>query len=181
MRSNSFAGWRFPPRIKTGRQSTLERRYARKPFSDLGQVQRIVEIILNSYVDDFDSMRWEECESQRLTYQTLEADDENFPEQYTIAIPQSKGDVIDTVEEVIQEANAIYEQELDEFQNVYFDKHLYQPLLADDPEFESLNPAGLNRSERKFVDDLRDFIREDGLYHPLPWRFDARCQNLMLP
>lgn len=130
-------------------------------FSDVDQVQRVVEIILKSYVDNFYSHRRQAWESERLTSQSLDIEDENFPAEYTISIPQSKDGVIETVDEVISEANAMYEQEVDGFPSVYFDKHLYQPLLTEDLDFESIQPTGLNSGERRFVEDLREFVQSD--------------------
>ena len=44
--------------------------------------------------------------------------------------------------------------------NVYFDRHLYQPLLAEhqDDKLRSA-PPGLKSGERKFVEDLRAYCR----------------------
>lgn len=127
-------------------------------FRDLGGIQRVVETILRSYIDEFYGAKRNRWESQRLSYHTLGGEDENFPAQYTITIPKSKDDVIEMVKEVVEGASEVYERELDDFPNVYFDKHLYQPLLVDDPEFESITPVGLNEGEKKFVEDLRDYV-----------------------
>lgn len=130
-------------------------------FSDLNDVQRIAGIILKSYIDKYYSRKQEEWENQYLSYQTLDTGDENFPEHYTLTIPESNEKVIETVTEIVEEATEVYERNLDDFPNVYFDKHLYQPLLATDPRFESISPVGLNDSEKQFVEDLRDYIRSE--------------------
>jgi hypothetical protein len=45
---------------------------------------------------------------------------------------------------------------------IWFDKHLYQPLLYLDTSIVEISPAPLNRGERQFVEDLNAF--HDG--HP---------------
>lgn len=130
-------------------------------FNDLAGVQHIVEIILKSYVNEFYSQKQEAWESQHLSYHTLDAEDENFPEHYTLTIPESNEAVIETVTEVLKESTEVYERDLDDFPNVYFDKHLYQPLLTTDPRFESISPVGLNDREKQFVNDLRNFVHNE--------------------
>ncbi|WP_254810781.1 DEAD/DEAH box helicase family protein [Natronosalvus amylolyticus] len=130
-------------------------------FSDLEDIQRLVEILLKSYVDEFYSQKQESWESQHLSYQTLDAEDRNFPDNYTLTIPESNEAVIETVTEVLEEATEVYERDLKDFPNVYFDKHLYQPLFTTDPQFESISPVGLNNGEEKFVEDLRDYVQND--------------------
>ena len=43
--------------------------------------------------------------------------------------------------------------------NVYFDRHLYQPLLIERGGKVESTPKGLNKSEQQFVRDLRDYCR----------------------
>jgi hypothetical protein len=127
-------------------------------FDELDSVQRTVEVVLKTYLDAFYNTKRDEWESRYLEYQTLDETDENFPDNYTLTIPESNEEAIQTVKSVIEEADAVYEQDRSDFPNVYFEKHLYQPLLATDSRFEAISPTGLNEGEAKFVRHLRDYV-----------------------
>jgi hypothetical protein len=45
---------------------------------------------------------------------------------------------------------------------IWFGRHLYQPLLYLDQKIVEISPAPLNKGERLFVEDLKDFHDNDG-------------------
>jgi hypothetical protein len=90
----------------------------------------------------------------------LTADDNNINfEEYTLKVNEDEPlmiaeikSVIETkLEEIYKEYSGTY------FANVYFDRHLYQPLLSESSEID-ISPAGLNEGEQIFVKDLRQYL-----------------------
>jgi len=77
---------------------------------------------------------------------------------------------------MISKVKSIVESELDKIykefnnpndyiNNVYFDRHIYQPLLAEpslaDSNTITISPQGLNEGERKFIEDLKNYLESN--------------------
>lgn len=129
-------------------------------FSDTFLLQDIALSILRRYVDNYYRLKKEKWESDNLSPIPLSKESELF-QDYTIYIPRSEKKLIDTVQEFISEGERLYKEDLDIPPNVYFDRHLYQPLLVQRKEEIKSSPAGLNESEEKFVKDLKAYCREN--------------------
>jgi len=81
---------------------------------------------------------------------------------YYLFIREDKKDLIKTIEELIE--NNIEEVRKNFYENgiknVYFDRHLYQPLLSESNEVQ-MSPVGLNEGERTFIEDLRKYFKKN--------------------
>lgn len=60
------------------------------------------------------------------------------------------------IQKLIADAEALYRQESAELPRLYFDRHLYQPLLVEYGDDVSTTPPGLKPSEAQFVGDLKE-------------------------
>ena len=83
----------------------------------------------------------------------------NQIEKYKNLIKQIKEDLID--KDKIDEIKNILK--LDDFHTIYFDKHLYAPLLVYSKTWENIKsiPVKLNEGETKFVKDLKNYLSLD--------------------
>ena len=71
--------------------------------------------------------------------------------------------LIEEIESLIADCSALYESETDSLPRIYFDRHLYQPLLVENGGKQlNMSPPGLNPSEQRFVKDLRAYWTEKG-------------------
>ena len=92
----------------------------------------------------------------------LRKDHENMDFKYLIKV-QDDPQLLEAVEYTLdEENNEIYgENDNDHIKNVYFNRHLYQPLLAELADIKrkplKFSPAGLNDGEQRFIDDLRKY------------------------
>ena len=113
-----------------------------------------------------------EWELPHLKYRTLEGDDTNFlgvkespyKGYYCILIDKSQEDIVAKPEELkfaIQKGD-LKPWKFRGMKAIWFSKHLYQPLLYLDNQTVEINPALLNKGERRFVEGLKVF--HDG--HP---------------
>jgi len=54
--------------------------------------------------------------------------------------------------------DALYERETGAPPRVYFDKHLYAPLVTQENDVATYSPPGLNTGERTFIEHLRSLL-----------------------
>jgi len=131
-------------------------------------LQEAVTNILRKYTDDFYRIRREGWESHRMVYRKLDESDPNFslnrqfaregkPGGYVVRVQKSKTELMSAVQKLIADAEALYKQESVELPRIYFDRHLYQPLLVECGDKVKTAPPGLNESEAQLVHDLKDY------------------------
>jgi hypothetical protein len=117
----------------------------------------------------FSKRQWE---LPHLEYQDLKTDDPNFPTgneehpagYYRILIDQSEEEIVHKLR-ILKEQIEKGELKPWEFRGmkaIWFDRHLYQPLLYLDGNIVEISPVVLNRGERQFVEDLKTFHDNDG-------------------
>ena len=134
--------------------------------------EEIAVSLLKKYSERYYTFRKREWELPHLEYRDLEGDDPNFlcvkesPDEgyYRILIDKSQEEIVAKLGE-LKAAIAKGDLKPWEFQGmkaIWFDKHLYEPLLYLEQNVVEISPAPLNKGERMFVDDLKVF--HDG--HP---------------
>ncbi|HPC83638.1 MAG TPA: DEAD/DEAH box helicase family protein [Thermoanaerobaculaceae bacterium] len=130
--------------------------------------QEIALALLRKYVDRYYTFRKREWELPHLEYRDIGADDPNFPcivretgpeYGYRILIEESKQDIVAQLSRLKAaiEKRDLKAWEFRGLQAVWFDRHLYQPLLFLDGGVVEISPAPLNKGERRFVEDLKAF------------------------
>ncbi|MEA3407333.1 MAG: DEAD/DEAH box helicase family protein [Chloroflexota bacterium] len=132
-------------------------------FADVEQLQRIALMILRKYVDNFYTRAHRRWEQSQLAYQILDEDDENLVSMYEARVKRSAARFLQTLREMCDDP-ILYEREDNKLPRVHFDRHLYLPLLVEDPGDEptvKYSPPGLNEGERNFVRALRDYFATD--------------------
>ena len=82
---------------------------------------------------------------------------------YRILIDKSRDDIVAKLGELktaIEQGN-IKALNFEGMKAIWFEKHLYQPLLYLESNIVEISPAPLNKGERQFVEDLKDFHTND--------------------
>ena len=149
-------------RVLTGQKYTLQAaKYKVEPssFDSLLSLQDLVIRILKNYFDRSYSSKRNGWEKDNYDLVPLKEDYENIPEDYSIQIDTKKEIVLQKAKE-LKDTGKVYTADSGEpLPNVYFNHHLYQPLLAM-PKTTGLmtSPIGLNEGEKKFVQDLVSFL-----------------------
>ena len=95
-----------------------------------------------------------------MVYRGLHDDDTNF-QDYTVRISRGEAELIAAIQKLVEEADRIYTADTAELPSIHFDRHLYQPLLVEHGDKIRSEPAGLNESERRFVEDMRTYCRSE--------------------
>ena len=136
-----------------------------KSHDERRRLQEAVTNILRRYADALYRRRQASWESNHLTYRQLDHTDANFrfnvgehenAGKYIVKVPREKNELAMEIEKLIAECTSLYQEEQGALPRIHFDRHLYQPLLVEAGGIGS-SPPGLQESERKFVDDLRDY------------------------
>jgi hypothetical protein len=130
--------------------------------------QEIATALVKKYCDRFYSFKKREWELPHLEYQILTPDDPNFAGYseddedhfYRVLVDKSRTDILADINRL---KTAIENHDLDRAQfggvtALWFDRHLYEPLLhfAGGGEL-SIRPVVLNSGERRFVEDIRAY------------------------
>ncbi|MGB7296429.1 MAG: DEAD/DEAH box helicase family protein [Candidatus Aminicenantales bacterium] len=135
-------------------------------FAANGLLQEAVANILRKYADEFYRIRREQWESGRMVFKTLSERDPNISfsrqvkestPEYIVRVSRSKKGIISAIQRLIADAVRLYKEENDKLPRIYFDRHLYQPLLLKYGDQIKMVPPGLNDSEARFVRDLKEY------------------------
>jgi hypothetical protein len=129
--------------------------------------EEIALSLLKKYTERYYIFRKREWELRHLEYRDLEADDPNFlsvkeaPDEgyYRIQIEKSQEEIIAKLKELkaLIEQGDLKAWEFRGLKAIWFDRHLYQPLLYLDQNLVEISPVPLNRGERQFIEDLKAF------------------------
>ncbi len=137
-----------------------------KKYEDLQKVERVVIDILKAYLTKFYARERNLWGKEKVTLKTVDINNENISITYIVEVRKDDDD--DSLVKSIQVLIRDYLEQLNKnevttpLRNVYFDRHLYQPLLAKYANEDiRLHPAGLNAGEQKFIDDLRLFVNSE--------------------
>ena len=141
------------------------------------RLQEAVVNILRTYADALYRHRQAKWESNHLVYKTLAEDDPNLrfnfnvgeeAGRYIVKVPREHAKLIDEIEQLIANCDALYHDDQGKLPRIHFDRHLYQPLLIESFDGKiKMSPAGLPESEQQFVAHLKDYCGNEpnGLPH----------------
>ena len=129
--------------------------------------QEIVVALLKKYTERYYTFRKREWELPHLEYRALEASDPNFlgvkespgSGYYRVLLDESQEEIVAKLEELksVIEKGDLKPWEFQGIKAIWFDKHLYRPLLYLDTKIVEISPAPLNKGERQFIEDLKAF------------------------
>jgi len=133
---------------------------APKSFADTALLHEATVSILRKYADKLYRTQQERWDSKNMVYNVLDDKDPNF-QNYTINIARSEEQLIAAVQKLINKGKHIYTKDTNELPSIYLDRHLYQPLIVEGGDKVKSKPPGLNKSEKRFVEDLRKYCRNE--------------------
>jgi hypothetical protein len=124
------------------------------------QLEETMAAVLRRYIERYYRTRQQRWDSEQMIYEALKTDDANF-QDYVVKVPRSDKALVKTVYDAIEEWKKLDRQLSSEIPNLHFDRHLYQPLLVQKKVQIRSTPVGLNESERRFVQDLINFTKDN--------------------
>ncbi|MDE0286854.1 MAG: DEAD/DEAH box helicase family protein, partial [Gammaproteobacteria bacterium] len=127
-----------------------------RTYNGVVRLQEIVVSILRKYMDRYYRVLRERWDAENMVYTEIDEQDENF-QDYRIRVRDDETELITAIENLLQEGEDIYCTETSDIPNVYFDRHLYQPLLIEKGSRVESTPERLTASEERFVRDLKSY------------------------
>jgi hypothetical protein len=146
-------------------------------LDDLSQIESIVLRILRTYITEFYSDRKQAWERETMQYEELTEGDDNLVSVVEARVKRSAQTFLDNLLERLEQVETEDDQRFlfagdkdlyrtssqdpieDPPPRVYFEKHLYHPLVTQEDEVVKYSPPGLNTGERAFIEHLRTCLR----------------------
>lgn len=139
-------------------------------FDTMSRVRAWEEIalaLLQKYTERYYTYRKREWELPHLEYRDLESDDPNFlcvreaPDEsyYTLLIDRSQEEIVAKIQELKAaiERGDFRDWSFQGLRTIWFENHLYKPLLYADRNLMEIRPVALNKGECLFVEDLKAY------------------------
>jgi hypothetical protein len=138
-------------------------------FTDLRRAEEVAVSVLRKYITAFYDRQRRAWERRNLQLVPLTRDNptlkwnerQDGKPYYTLKIARERRDFLAEVRQLVEKADKLYQQDVENFLNIHFDCHLYQPLLLAHPQIDAMTPPGLNEGEAKFVRDLREYLQKN--------------------
>jgi hypothetical protein len=128
-------------------------------FSELRRVEDVVAGVMRKYIVAFYDHERQLWLQGHLKLQPLARNDPNLSfDGYQVEVKEQFADVIRELGESVAQLRTLDEKQ---YPHVYFDRHLYLPLLVSQWPIEAMAPPGLNEGELQFVKDLRRFLQNN--------------------
>ena len=134
-------------------------------------LHQAVTKILRSYLDAFYRRRRGRWETETMECCPLNEEDPNLAfnqdrvngvkAAYIVQVKPSDKELVNAIRQLSRDFQRLYEQENGELPRIYFDRHLYLPLLVGKSERFKTTPPPLNEGEVQFIRDLRDFWKKE--------------------
>ncbi|MBA3945983.1 MAG: DEAD/DEAH box helicase family protein [Herpetosiphonaceae bacterium] len=128
-----------------------------KTRADLQRLQTIAHMVIEKYADQYWKQRKLQWEAEHLEYRSVAALPDLIPDPYVVHI-LAKNEAFIQELEALRDSGELYTHQPDDLPTVFFERHLYQPLLTANGPTVKITPVGLNSSEQTFVEHLRDFV-----------------------
>jgi len=130
-------------------------------FADLKHVERCAVAILKKYISQVCRRHSNLWAQKNYEIAKLSASHGNLNfNKFTFMVKESDQVTLSEIKQLIEEKLELVRKgdfSSAHIKNVYFDRHLYQPLFAD-PKPIFITPPGLNDGEQCFVKDLKEFL-----------------------
>jgi hypothetical protein len=133
--------------------------------------QEIASALLKKYTERYYFFRKRLWEEPHLEYQEIAANDPNLmgvgenpaDPYYRILINKSEEEIIAKLNDLKTaiESGKLKDLDFKGLKTVRFGQHLYEPLLYVEQNVVEISPAPLNKGERQFVEDLREYYENN--------------------
>jgi len=128
-------------------------------YAGLQRVQATALAVLEKYTEAYYRRERRRWESRQMEYCPLDQTDDNLNfGHYRLTIPVEQRALIEQIQQLLTDVERLHREENAGLPRIYFDRHLYLPLLAHLDDV-SVSPPGLQESEATFVRQLREWLR----------------------
>lgn len=135
---------------------------------DVRRAEDMALLVIKKYLELFYRKYAKRFETENLQYDTVGKQLTLFAFEkpgnrysYTVQIDKSEKKLIKEINNLARDFNKLLKEDTETLPRVYFDNHLYVPILLQGKKINNISPAGLVESEQKFVLDLREYLRKN--------------------
>jgi hypothetical protein len=145
---------------------TFQNIFEVKNENDINRLEEIALLVIKKYVDSFHRRHAKRFETENLQYDILkkqaplsifERTTRNY--SYIVQVNKRKEKIIKDIKNLINNINKLFEDDMVILPRIYFDAHLYVPILLQNKEIDRIYPAGLVKSEKEFIEGLRRYLK----------------------
>jgi hypothetical protein len=161
---------------------TADSKFEINSINDIDRLNKLIFQILKQYIALFYKRNLRNYEGNNLTTKILTEDNANIKNaqwQFEIVTSDVNGNELPGIARILDELKKLEDSSTNYPEkffkntfvlNTWIDAHIYQPLLNDEDNQSHANvaikPAGLNKGELTFVEDLKKFIVSQGSRFP---------------
>jgi hypothetical protein len=140
-----------------------------KTKEDIKNLENIAILLIKKYIEKFyrryanwfemDNLRYDTADKHKK--QLLSPFNSEIAERYIVQIRKENQKLIQEIKKLTRNLDKLFNEETKELPRVYFDKHLFLPLLIKSKEIDKITPEPLIESEVDFVKVLRDYLKNN--------------------
>ncbi len=138
-----------------------------KTQNDVIRVEDIAIMVVKKYMDLFYRKYAKRFETENLRYATIGKQLTLFVFEkpgnkysYTVQIDKGKTALIEEVKKLAKDLNKLLKEDTKTLPRIYFDNHLFVPILLQSKTINKISPTGLLESEKEFVLGLREYLKK---------------------
>lgn len=135
---------------------------------DVTRVEDIAILVVKKYMELFYRKYAKRFETENLRYDTVGKQLPLFVFQkpgdkysYTVQIDKRDKGLIEEIKKLAKDLHKLLREDTKTLPRIYFDSHLYVPILLQSKKISRISPAGLVESEEKFVTGLREYLKRN--------------------
>lgn len=125
--------------------------------------QELALSLLKKYVERYYKREREAYEAPLREYTVLTEDDANLIDQYHVTVRQAQQHFLPVLQQIVEQvqSGSFRERTFNYLQVLWFEPHLYNPLVHLGTKDLEITPVPLNEGERDFVADLKAFYERN--------------------
>ena len=139
-----------------------------KTQDDVMRIEDIAILVVKKYIDLFYRKYAKRFETDNLRYGTVRKQQTLFVFEkpgnkysYTVQINKGEKELIEEIRNLARDLKKLLKEDTKTLPRIYFDNHLYVPILLQSKKINKISPAGLVESEKEFVSGLREYLKRN--------------------
>jgi len=139
-----------------------------KTHNDVKLLEDIAILVVKKYMDLFYRKYAKRFETENLRYVTVGKQLPLFVFEkpgnkysYTVQIDKKEKILIEEIKKLARDLTKLLKEDTKTLPRIYFDNHLYVPILLQSKKIDKISPAGLVESERGFVSGLKEYLKRN--------------------
>ncbi|MDG6251759.1 hypothetical protein, partial [Methanocalculus sp.] len=138
-----------------------------RSFEELQKLQDVIVLILKKSLQMAYNRQKNTWMMDTIQIEPLSESHGNFEfKNYVIKVRENETDALEAIDALIQQVDRLYAGEKANFvTNVFFENHLYQPLLAKTDRksrrIAAISPEGLNEGEERLVREIKAHLEKE--------------------